>query len=946
MTRQKPIEVTPQQGGRLASVLSGETVGIFNYEVKRDFHRKFDREVRSEGDVEFCPRPFTVDDIPSVVHPPTTDPITLLVMLRHPNGRTVVIAGTATTIWKCSAVDNPLYYDLGYIDTGYYDETAVAWREIGSGFSESGRRWEVDALNGYLILNNAVDLTQTFRLPDDRLTPMYELRELGVASVGTIKVVNTSLMCGDIRQIKEDKLVEIMSPLTYAGASQSGRVKLAALATINSGTAGVAGNIVTASNGTFYDGSGFTNMAGLSIKMANGVERSIASVNSATEAVLSGDVVLVEPSTEFFLSSTGSDFWISGITLNDFITLGIDNPIGLKIWWTTGESRVVTGLSGNIIVVDGVNPIPYGPILIENPLAYARFTDDAFLDRIQWRTMWSFPDQPRRWGAAYPGTISPADNTLTLDYPVKSMGFSGGDILLTGMASGNLPATVVYFDGLRGLISGRAITDFYSTVLATLEGARTAEEFANAAVASAEATEQYAEKTLAAAKEAAAADEEDADLAAAVSAASAALDLAKSTLTQLETLATQATEARVTAEAASLAEESVEAQLADTVSTISRIYDLQHDGSAILRIGTIRSIGVVFTETAIFLSRYQTNGSFAFSLIEIPRSHALFYRNTLVQVDSSYLLYASATSFMRFDLTDQTPTDFITLKSCRNIFFDQATPGNMERIFAMDNGVSKEIYFCFPSATADKALRYNYEFDSASTTSAEYTAGANATFPGGAANVFLLGKSTGQVFRYGLIAGPDIPLATVSRVVGNDYVTVALVSGESLTYEDIGKTIRLSNGNRYAIALVLDIDKAVVVGLADNVAIAAQPAMLEPACWIRSGAGYQSSLQSGAEDFNSTTSEKKCSRYSIMLSKFSPNQPLSVTIRSGRNANEVTDRIGVIITPPEGMQPIIISDYFLGDRIEIDGMNNPLEIANRVFHVSGIPTGSFGRRPT
>jgi hypothetical protein len=222
--------------------ISHENVGAANYTIKRNWRRKLDREIRSEGFAKFCPK--LIGGI--IPMPATVDDITLSLMMRHPNGRTAIIVGTATTIWRYSGAEDPLYVAAGYADPDYMDESAVAWRQIGSGFSQSGQRWEAELINGYLILNNGADLPMTYRLTDDTVEPIYELRELAIASVGCITQLNGILMCGDIRQIKDGKFEEIMSAReSEIEAFQTGLI-FSYTATLNSGVPGVSGNLMTA----------------------------------------------------------------------------------------------------------------------------------------------------------------------------------------------------------------------------------------------------------------------------------------------------------------------------------------------------------------------------------------------------------------------------------------------------------------------------------------------------------------------------------------------------------------------------------------------------------------------------------------------------------------------------------------------------------------------------
>lgn len=959
MTRQKPIEAKPQKGGALLSSLSAENVTIYNYTIKRDFRRSFDREIRSEGDVLFCPKVFTQDDVPAIPMPDTSDPITLIIMARHPNGKTMVIVGTATQLWRYYGVENPLYIDAGYYSPeDYYENESVAWKLITqplllTSFSSTARRWECETLNGYLILNNGADLPMTYRITDDAVSPIHELRELAVASVGTIAVQNSHLVCMDIRQIKEDKFLEIMSPIKSAvngfvdGVASSGSVK----AVVNSGVSGVAGNIITASGVGFNSGNGFTGMEGRVIVMANGLKRTIVSVTNPLVATLGGAADLCEPAVKFYIprdpifSDYYLDFALQPQYFQVFPDLNIaDGYRGLSLFWDSGETGEVfiihnDGISGDsFFLLESDTPIPSGPLKIENPKAYQRFEDAAYIDRYQNRVLWSLPDQPRRFGATYPATISPQSDTVVFDYPVKSIPLGGGDITITGMKSGNLSATGVFYDGKRMLVDGSAIRNFYADVLAELDQAIQNESNARDAVSSTTTTLLFAEDSLAKATLAAAAAPSDADLAKAVSDISANVDAARDAKVVAESSLATATAARIVADGKSLESESVEVQLSSALSTASRLEDLQDDGSAILKAVSMKGVLVVFTETSIFIARYSPSlGGFTFQLIRINENQALFYRNTPILVNGEYILYAAEGQFCRFDMANQIPIDLPLILGCQDIFFDQATPENMERIFSVDNGVTSEILIIFPSTSQDNMLRLDYGFGTMSTSSADYTAGANVIMPGTSQSVFLMGTSDGKVLRYGLVAGGAKLMAGTASKSG---VNVTATSG-AFTAAHIGYSIRFANGQRFGIVKLVTSSVVEVVG---SGTVASQAFYLEPASHHRRGVAYTSVLQSGGDAFGNESAEKKCSRHTVMLSSFSPNSPIAVFIRSGRNINELADRFSKSVVPPETLIPMILSDYFLADRIEVAGINNPLEITGRTFHVAGAGTASFGRR--
>ena len=169
----KPITIKPADGGALINIASNENVGAENYTVKWNFRRSHDREVLREGWGEFLPSAGG----PALV--PDGD-ITLIAEATRANGDRMVIAATATTIYRL---------------------TDAGWVQMGTGYAATGRRWEAVPVNGYLVLNNAADLPCTISVGDTEPQPIWELRERGIAAVGTIAEYYGFLHCFDITEI-------------------------------------------------------------------------------------------------------------------------------------------------------------------------------------------------------------------------------------------------------------------------------------------------------------------------------------------------------------------------------------------------------------------------------------------------------------------------------------------------------------------------------------------------------------------------------------------------------------------------------------------------------------------------------------------------------------------------------------------------------------------------
>lgn len=186
----KPITVRVKDGGRLITVGSSENVGPLNYVEKTNWRRLDDKEIRREGNTAF---------------PGTLAACIGMWEAVRPNGERALIGATASQIYK---------------------HNGATWSSIGSGFTAA--YWEGESIDGYLILNNGFDLPVYHRVEDANVTPMYELREIGIACVGTIAVYNGFLVVGDITEIIAAQLNTVMnggSPYGPVAANLTNRIR-------------------------------------------------------------------------------------------------------------------------------------------------------------------------------------------------------------------------------------------------------------------------------------------------------------------------------------------------------------------------------------------------------------------------------------------------------------------------------------------------------------------------------------------------------------------------------------------------------------------------------------------------------------------------------------------------------------------------------------------------
>lgn len=178
----KPLPIRVIDGGRLITSHSLENIGGSNWSRKLNMRRVTrDSEGRTEGWGKFLGATQYVFD--------GTESVLVLAELVRPNGDRVIVGASRTKIKK-------------------YDTVSATWTSINGAltFSSLGKRWQSCTINGYLCLNNGVDLPVSYRVEDAAVTPIYEMRQVGYARVGRICEYNGFLMIADLSKIKSFQL--------------------------------------------------------------------------------------------------------------------------------------------------------------------------------------------------------------------------------------------------------------------------------------------------------------------------------------------------------------------------------------------------------------------------------------------------------------------------------------------------------------------------------------------------------------------------------------------------------------------------------------------------------------------------------------------------------------------------------------------------------------------
>lgn len=271
-----------------------------------------------------------------------------------------------------------------------FNTSTGAWDTIGSGYSSAGKKWQVLAINGTLVANNAVDLPFYYNVGDAAVTPMYELREVGVASVGRILEASGFLLIIDITEIFAEVL-----PLFMRGWSTF---------TVGSSTAKVA-------NFTVVNGD-----VGKRFDVTTGASTITATLPSA-------------PPTDFYIWLKKSDAGAGTVRTSPVIAvspvaMATINDLALVFWDATAENWVSVTLPSGVVPADATYGAP--PPYITQRLPWAVGTGEY--------------GSPTQWAPEFAVLMPAASATITL--PFASSIFIAGQTRVAVINGGPLGGTL------------------------------------------------------------------------------------------------------------------------------------------------------------------------------------------------------------------------------------------------------------------------------------------------------------------------------------------------------------------------------------------------------------------------------------------------------------------------------------------------------------------------
>lgn len=784
------------------------------------------------------------------------EPITMVHMATRPNGRKALIVGTRPRLYRFLALDETGYVDPAaeYIDTGdanfpYWDGNPGEWVVIANGFSMNAQRWEAVSINGWSIFNNGVDLPHSFRVEEAEAYPLYELREQGIASVGCIAEYGGTLFCGNIKEIKTNYLDVLFTP---DGVDYSPR-----------SVASQSGTTVTLSNdcGFVFEATD----VGRVIIYSTGEQAEITAYVSETQVTVDTEHTIDRVGFKVYCQASQSGSTRSGgITMTKITNMIIaSGPIfdasmvGDKIRTLDGKTFEITiYVSPTMARVDTFGDNITDPILFS--IIHTNVSDrvvtgcDLFTSCMVGRFLvWENTGHVRR----ITRYISPTEVEVS----------QYGSIPEGPFYIENQTSYSKFDDSAQtNQISWRVLwsdyekpTKFYPSVACEIS------------VGSRDLKLKVPSKAFQAGDSIliAGAGENGGNLTATVK------YIVADRFVRIDTEAKSTTFAGVV-------------QHSDATGSIVGFEDIQDDSSGVIKMLELESTLVIYKDTSIFLVNQSTSNEapYVFRLRKIPKSHSLYYRNTLVLVDGKYHLYAGKNSFYRFDLSLQRPVEDALLELCKDTFYNDASLVATNDVWASPNAVTKEVFITAGGSGADPVICFDYLYGTASTADIYASAAASVKRPKGSAltgeteDWFVIGTAEGVVLVYGKAIEPVESWSDAEEIF---YRRSAYPFAS--TKESYDSLLRSGMGD-FGSSYVHKILRAIQVQLSS-----------------RSGLHPVKVMPLGAESPSGVVTQ-------LMASHFELDKP------------ETTNRVN-----------LYFRRYLFGDEIKVEGQGNPVELVGKTY---------------
>ena len=461
------LTITPTDGGQLLSRLSSGNVAPAQYTAKENLRRDLDVEHRREGWDYFYPtleRLIGEQPFPAGAN----EELTLVHLARRPNGSTAIIVGTPEKIWRYRGNIEPFYVaDEGgerYVaneesepppglDT-YWDEVWRAWELIGDGFAtyaEGACRWEVCNVNGWACFNNCVDPIFTYRIEDDHVEPIDELILQGVVRAKTIAEYYGFLFLGNITELTE--LAVLVVTKTTAKVWQDGHINSLDTTRVPNPpvTMHLTGNDLLTSQPFLKPEDVGRVIATPDSKWLIPtliVSPSHAFVNGITDDRVGYEEIWVGDTEEtyFFVTDLRDDISLATSAYYAYSDEDVFLPEweGRQVSWPDGTTkRIAKFINARKVLMDDDRPVKAGILSVENPDKVDAVATASSQTR-PFRTIWSMPGLPRRWGLVANVTYTEGSDVLTFLQDMTGGFVAGQEILVSGAGpSGGVLVTTI-----------------------------------------------------------------------------------------------------------------------------------------------------------------------------------------------------------------------------------------------------------------------------------------------------------------------------------------------------------------------------------------------------------------------------------------------------------------------------------------------------------------------
>lgn len=304
----------------------------------------------------------------------------------------------------------------------------------------------------------------------------------------------------------------------------------------------------------------------------------------------------------------------------------------------------------------------------------------------------------------------------------------------------------------------------------------------------------------------------------------------------------------------------------DAASLITGHFEVKDDVSPVIRLSRLQNRLVVAKPDGFVVAEYTGVATRPFIFERVySGEEGLHWRWTLTELNDK-LIYAGKDEFYEFDLVGRRPEQHRTLSLSSNIFFDAVATARQDDVFVSNNGLTKELWFHFPSDTEDKALCYDYK----------------PRDLGG-------GRCTTLGTSYSAAGMIDVPRSTIQHEpVPRWFLLGTCPGGQILRY------------------------------LYDQTG---------PTGWTRRDAEYNSELWSGLADFGDEENAKEVKEYLLMMASQSPNTAVRLSLYGADNANgdlaELPDSPINLTNPKvENKQPLHYEKMLVQERLRVTGTAN------------------------